>query len=75
MIPFSSLFNLSQFEYRRMSLEMLRYKTLHVTIWDSDRFKENLFLGEVQIPLEKVDLGEKRENTQWYKLGNYSGRY
>lgn len=56
-----------------MSLEMLRYKTLHVTIWDSDRFKENLFLGEVQIPLEKVDLGG--ENTQWYKLGNYSGRY
>ena len=54
---------------------MLRYKTLHVTIWDSDRFKENLFLGEVQIPLEKVDLGEKRENTQWHKLGNYSGRY
>ena len=60
-----------------MSLEMLRYKTLHVTIWDSDRFKENLFLGEVQIPLEKVDLasGGGGENTQWYKLGNYSGRY
>ena len=74
MVPIS-LSNLLQFEYRRMSLEMLRYKTLHVTIWDSDRFKENLFLGEVQIPLEKVDLGEKRENTQWYKLGNYSGRY
>ena len=65
-----------QFEYRRMSLEMLRYKTLHVTIWDSDRFKENLFLGEVQIPLEKVDLAASGgENTQWYKLGNYSGRY
>ena len=31
-----------------MSREMLRYKTLHVTIWDSDRFKENLFLGEVK---------------------------
>ena len=72
-----------QFEYRRMSLEMLKYKTLHVTIWDSDRFKENLFLGEVQIPLEKVDLAAAnagagsggKENTQWYKLGNYSGRY
>jgi phosphatidylinositol-4-phosphate 3-kinase len=53
-----------------MSLEMIKCKTLQATIWDCDRFQENMFLGAVTIPMENVDL-TCGENTRWYKLTNY----
>lgn len=57
-----------QLEYR-MTLDTIKLKTLQATVWATDRFQENLFLGAVTLPLEKVDL--TRESPKWYKLTNF----
>ncbi len=39
------------------------------SIWNTDRFQENLFLGAVEIPLDKFDLVDKNVEN-WYPLTN-----
>jgi len=56
-------------EYR-MPLDIVRCRTLQATIWDCDRFQENMFLGAVTIPLN--DLQANHEVTKWYPLTNYN---
>ena len=58
-----------QLEYR-MPLDIVRCRTLQATIWDCDRFQENMFLGAVTIPLN--DLQANHEVTKWYPLTNYN---
>ena len=35
-----------------MPIDVVRCRTLQATVWDCDRFQENMFLGAVTIPLE-----------------------
>ena len=51
-----------------MPEEVVKGRVLQATLWDCDRFQENLFLGCVTIPLESVDLN--RPSEKWYKLTN-----
>ena len=53
-----------------MPLDIVRCRTLQATIWDCDRFQENMFLGAVTIPL--ADLQANQEVTKWYPLTNYN---
>ena len=53
-----------------MPLDIVRCRTLQATIWDCDRFQENMFLGAVVIPLN--DLQANHEVTKWYPLTNYT---
>jgi hypothetical protein len=39
------------------------------SVWNTDRFQENLFLGAVEIPLEKLDIVDKSSEV-WYTLTN-----
>jgi len=59
-------------EYR-MPLDVIRCRTLQATIWDYDRFQENMFLGAVTIPLDKLEAND--EKSSWYPLGNFSRMY
>lgn len=52
-------------EYR-MPLQIIRLKTLQVTVWGNDPLQENEFLGGVQIPLNSLDL--KEEIIGWHRL-------
>lgn len=52
-----------------MTLEAVKTRTLQATIWDCDRFQENMFLGSVMIPLENINLS--KETTRWYPLKNF----
>lgn len=42
-------------------------KILSASVWDWNILGNNLFLGEVQIPLYSVDL--KNPAKKWHKLG------
>jgi len=42
---------------------------LQASVWNTDRFQENQFLGGVEIPLEKLNL-EKKDDAKWYSLTN-----
>ena len=55
-------------EYR-IPLEVVQCRTLQATVWDNSQFQENMFLGSVTLPLEKVDLGKGEE--RWYSLGQF----
>jgi phosphatidylinositol-4-phosphate 3-kinase len=50
-----------------MPMQIIRLKTLQVTVWANDPLQENEFLGGVQIPLTGLDL--KEEIVGWYRLG------
>ena len=52
-----------------MTLEAVKTRTLQATVWDCDRFQENMFLGAVTIPLENIDL--TKETARWYLLRNF----
>ena len=79
------LFDYFQLEYR-MPLDVVRCRTLQATLWDCDRFQENMFLGAVTIPLEKyfpdsrrsygtdgavVGLSSGIKVEKWYALKNF----
>jgi len=51
----------------RGSLDDLRQRTLQVTVWSYDSFKENEFLGAVHVALSSVDW-TRQDNTAWYRL-------
>jgi len=55
-------------EYR-IPLDVVKCRTLQATVWDNSQFQENIFLGSVTLPLEKMSLeaGEAR----WYSLGQF----
>lgn len=55
-------------EYR-MAMDVVRCRTLQATVWDCDRFQENMFLGAVTIPLQ--DLQPNTDVTNWYPLTNF----
>jgi len=57
-------------EYR-MPIQIIRLKTLQITVWSSDSLQENEFLGGVNIPLMEQDL-ETEEIMKWYQLGYLS---
>ena len=74
-----------QLEYR-MPLDVVRCRTLQATLWDCDRFQENIFLGAVTIPLESYfpDSPKHYSNDgqvigvtsgikieNWYPLSNF----
>ena len=74
-----------QLEYR-MPLDVVRCRTLQATLWDCDRFQENMFLGAVTIPLESYfpDNPKNYSNDgqvigvtsgikieNWYPLSNF----
>jgi phosphatidylinositol-4-phosphate 3-kinase len=52
-------------EYR-MPMQIIRLKTLQITVWSHENLQENEFLGGVQIPL--VDLNLKEETMNWHQL-------
>lgn len=52
-------------EYR-MSINVIKLKTLQITVWGHDTLQENEFLGGVQIPL--VGLNLKEEIVNWHQL-------
>lgn len=52
-------------EYR-MPLQIIKLKTLQITVWSHDTLQENEFLGGVQIPL--IDLNLKEEIVGWHQL-------
>lgn len=49
-----------------MSLNGLETRTLWLTVWHSDMFGRNDFLGEVRMPLENKIFDDPR--PQWYPL-------
>ena len=49
-----------------MPLEVIRSRTLQVTVWNYDNVKENDFLGAAFIALSELDLSS--EHTAWYPL-------
>ena len=49
-----------------MPLEKVQEKELEATIWDTDRFQENMLLGVVKIPLRNIFLNYKFE--KWHVL-------
>ena len=51
-----------------MPRDVVSCRTLQATLWDSDKFQENTFLGCVTINLDNIDLSKPSE--QWYKLTN-----
>ena len=51
-----------------MPLETIQEKYLHITIWDTDRFQENMFLGALHIPLKNIV--ENHECFEWHDLKN-----
>ena len=53
-----------------MPLEVVRCRTLQATVWDCDRFQENMFLGALTISLN--DLKPNEETIEWYPLTNFS---
>lgn len=69
-----------------MPLDVVRCRTLQATVWDSDRFQENIFLGAVSIQLEEifpyntsnvanhdavVGVSSGVKFEKWYNLSNY----
>jgi phosphatidylinositol-4-phosphate 3-kinase len=56
-----------QIEYR-LPLDIIRQKTLQVSVWHYDPLQENNFLGGVSIPL--ATLTADREIVGTYLLGN-----
>lgn len=52
-----------------MPLDVVRCRDLQATIWDCDRFQENLFLGAVTIRM--ADLKANQEKVDWYNLTNF----
>lgn len=52
-------------EYR-MPLQVIKLKTLQITVWSHDSLQENEFLGGVQIPLNNINL--KEEMVSWHRL-------
>ena len=51
----------------RVSMDELKQRTLQVTVWSYDSFKENEFLGAVHIMLSSIDWTQA-DNTAWYRL-------
>lgn len=72
-----------------MPLDVVKGRTLQATVWDCDRFQENVFLGAVKIPLEKIFGGAPRDSSgssvasnissgdpgvrKWFSLTNLRG--
>ena len=46
--------------------------TFQASVWNTDRFQENLFLGAVEIQLDQLDLVEKCDKNveNWFSLTN-----
>lgn len=59
--PFTGTVSLSGFPY-----EKVRERTLYLQVLDYDRFSRNDPIGEVSIPLNKVELGQIK--TFWKEL-------
>ena len=57
-------------EYR-IPLEVVKCRTLQATVWDSNQFQENMFLGSVTLPLNNLDLDHGDEIEKWYSLGQF----
>ena len=57
-------------EYR-IPLEVVQCRTLQATVWDNSQFQENMFLGSVTLPLDKMDLGPGAGEERWYSLGQF----
>jgi len=49
-----------------MPIQIIKLKTLQITVWGHDTLQENEFLGGVQIAL--VDLNLKEEIVNWHQL-------
>ncbi|XP_076663810.1 phosphatidylinositol-4-phosphate 3-kinase catalytic subunit Pi3K68D isoform X1 [Andrena cerasifolii] len=54
-------------EYR-MSLDVIKERTLEATIWNHDTLQENEFLGGIRLPLGRLDL--TNETIEWFSLGS-----
>ncbi|XP_054004897.1 phosphatidylinositol 4-phosphate 3-kinase C2 domain-containing subunit beta isoform X1 [Hylaeus anthracinus] len=54
-------------EYR-MSLDVIKERTLEATIWNHDTLQENEFLGGIRLPLGRLDL--TTETIEWFSLGS-----
>ncbi|CAG0894275.1 unnamed protein product [Darwinula stevensoni] len=59
------------FVYSPLRRAELRSRTLHVTVWDYDRYGVNDFLGEVMIELSEAPLNEEPE---WYYLKGHDNQ-
>ncbi|XP_076289347.1 phosphatidylinositol-4-phosphate 3-kinase catalytic subunit Pi3K68D isoform X2 [Lasioglossum baleicum] len=54
-------------EYR-MSLDVIKERTLEATIWNHDTLQENEFLGGIRLPLGRMEL--TNEIIEWFSLGS-----
>ena len=59
----NATFPLLQFQ---MPLEEVERRTLWVTVWHSDMFGRNDFLGEVMLPINTIPLDDPQ--PRWYSL-------
>ena len=50
----------------QMPLEEVERRTLWVTVWHSDMFGRNDFLGEVMLPINTIPLDDPQ--PRWYSL-------
>lgn len=50
----------------KMPASELRRRTLQVSVWSDGVMRENLFLGQVNIPIAQLDLS--KETSRWYAL-------
>jgi len=55
-------------EYR-VSLDILKCRTLQASVWESSQFQENMFLGSVNVPLDSLNLEHGIDS--WFPLGQF----
>ncbi|XP_013780089.1 phosphatidylinositol 4-phosphate 3-kinase C2 domain-containing subunit alpha-like [Limulus polyphemus] len=53
-----------------LPLNVVKKRTLHLSVWNFDRVQENAFLGSTTISLEELNL--LKENVKWYPLNSVS---
>lgn len=49
-----------------MPIDVIKRKTVQVTVWSYDSLQENEFLGGVQLSFANVNLSQ--EVVDWYRL-------
>ncbi|XP_076347467.1 phosphatidylinositol-4-phosphate 3-kinase catalytic subunit Pi3K68D isoform X1 [Tachypleus tridentatus] len=52
-----------------LPIDVVKSRTLHLSVWNFDRVQENEFLGSTLIPLKELNL--LKENVRWYPLGSF----
>uniref|UniRef100_A0A8C4Q4Q8 Phosphatidylinositol-4-phosphate 3-kinase, catalytic subunit type 2 alpha n=1 Tax=Eptatretus burgeri TaxID=7764 RepID=A0A8C4Q4Q8_EPTBU len=52
--------------YSNFSKESLKQRRFHLSVWNAEAFRENVFLGGMLLALKDVDLSQ--EITEWFPL-------